>query len=61
VKGKKSGVFKDNDRVLRSQNKGRKGERSIRLVNLSTSQEYTKVSRIGQLLLMIHQKLCIYS
>jgi len=61
VKGKKSGVFKGNDRVLRSRNKGRKGERSIRLVNLSTSQEYTKVSRIGQLLLMIHQKLCIYS
>jgi len=61
VKGERSGIFRSGNWTGGNKDRGRESERCIGLADTKVCQGYTKVLRIGKLLLLIHSELCIYS
>ena len=61
MKDERSKIFRSGNWTRRNKDRERKGERYIGLANTKVYQGYTKVLRIGELLLLIHSRLCIHS
>ena len=54
MKGKGGRIFRSSDRTGRDKDGEREGERSAGVADTKVCQRYTKVFRIGKLLLLIH-------
>jgi len=61
TEGERSGIFRSGNWLRGNKDGEREGEGGIGLADTKVCQEYTKVLRIGELLLSIYLGLCIYS
>ena len=61
IEGEGGRVSRGSNRTRRDKDGEGKGERSIRVADTKVCQRCTKVLRVGELLSLIYQELCINS
>jgi len=61
IENKRDRIFRSDNWTKRDKNRERESEECVELADAKVCQGYTKILGVGELLSLIHQRLCIYS